>query len=134
MMRALVVDDHEEVADFIAEALREFESMEVDVAPSAESAEALSARKDYDLYLVDLYLKGGDFEPDGLAFVKKLREQAPESRVILMTGKSYSKIITDVVIRTGKVRLIAKPIDLQKLLTEVRQALAGPPEEADDPA
>lgn len=134
MMRALVVDDHEEVADFIAEALREFENMEVDVAPSAESAEALSARKDYDLYLVDLYLKGGDFEPDGLAFVKKLREQAPESRVILMTGKSYSKIITDVVIRTGKVRLIAKPIDLQKLLTEVRQAFAGPPEEADDPA
>lgn len=124
-MRVLVVDDHREVSDFIATALRDIEGLEVDTAASAEAAEAYLEAGLYDLYILDLYLKGGDFSPDGLRFAKELLADHPDSRVILMTGKSYSKIITDVVIRTGSTQLLSKPIRLDDLLKMVRKVLGA---------
>jgi len=123
-MSVLVVDDHQEVADFVAEALREMENMEVDTATSQESAQAMYRRKPYDLCIIDLYLKGGDDEPDGLYFAKWVHKKNPKTRVILMTGKSYSKVITDIVVRTGETHLLSKPIDLNHLLDIVRQVMA----------
>jgi DNA-binding response OmpR family regulator len=125
-MSVLVVDDHLEVAEFVAEALREMENLEVDIASSQDAAEAMFRRKPYELCIVDLYLKGLDEEPDGLYFVKWARKKNPKVRVILMTGKSYSKVITDVVVRTGETHLLSKPIDLNVLLETVRTVMADP--------
>ena len=89
-MSVLVVDDHPDVADFIAESLRDLEGMDVETVHSAEEAEARARQKPYDLFIVDLYLRGDDFSADGLAFAKWVRKKHPDAKVILMTGKSYS--------------------------------------------
>ncbi|MHC5040200.1 MAG: response regulator [Planctomycetota bacterium] len=126
-LRALVVDDHRDVAEFVAEALHDLEAMDVDVATSKEEAEELAKENDYGLFVVDVYLRGFDNAPDGLFFVKALQREDPRAKVILMTGRSYSKIITDVVIRTGSTHLLGKPIDINVLLETVHKVLEETP-------
>ena len=128
-MKALVVDDHRDVAEFIAEALVEMEGMEVDIATSASSAHAYSSSRHYDLFIVDVYLKGGDSSPDGLDFAKSLLAYDPKAPVILMTGKSYSKIITSVIVKTGTTTLLSKPIDLTTLIDTVHKVMPDPDEQ-----
>ena len=122
-MNALVVDDHREVAEFIADALSEMEGFMVDIATSAEAADALVKTKHYDFMIVDVYLKGGDWAPDGLEFAKRVLAKDPEARVVLMTGKSYSKIITRVMPKVGNLKLLAKPIELTTLIDTVHQVM-----------
>jgi DNA-binding NtrC family response regulator len=119
-MSILVVDDHRDVADFIAEALREIEDLDVDVAESAEEARAQRQRKGYEMYIIDVYLKGGDWSPDGLTLAKDILQEKADTPILLMTGKSFSRIITDVIVRTGTTQLLSKPITLETLLKKVR--------------
>jgi DNA-binding response OmpR family regulator len=125
-MRALVVDDNVQVARFISEALHEIEGMEADVAHTLEDAEAAADKTDYDLYIVDVYLQGSDSAPDGLRFVKQRKAVRPDLKAILITGRSFSRILTDVVFRAGTLDLLGKPIDLKVLLDTVRKVLAKP--------
>jgi len=122
-MKALVVDDNREVAEFVAEALFEVDQLETDVALTVEEAEGLIAKTRYDILIVDVYLRGGDSEPDGLRLLRRLKEANPEQKAILVTGKSFSRILTEVVFRAGTVDLLAKPVDLKVLLQTVRKLL-----------
>ena len=128
-MKALVVDDHRDVAEFIAEALKEMEGMDVDIATSAASARAYSSSRQYGLFVIDVYLKGGDTAPDGLDYAKSLLAEDSKTPIILMTGKSYSKIITSVIVKTGTTVLLSKPIDLTTLIDTVHKVMPDPDEE-----
>ncbi|MCU0722566.1 MAG: response regulator [Planctomycetes bacterium] len=125
-MRALVVDDNAQVALFIAEALRQVEGMEADLAHTVEEAEQAAEKTAYDLFIVDVYLRGPDSSPDGLRLVKRLKAQKPGLKAILITGRSFSRILTDVVFRAGTTDLLGKPVDLKVLLETVRKVLARP--------
>lgn len=122
-MRILVVEDQGDVAEFIADSLRDLEGHEVDIAASADAAEKLAAATVYDLFLVDLYLRGPEDAPDGLAFAKSVRKAKPHARIILMTGKSYSRLLTDIIVRADLAFMLAKPIDLTTLIETVRSVL-----------
>lgn len=122
-MRALVVDDFPEVAGFVADALRDVENMDVDVAHNLVDAEDFVDESDYDLYVIDVYLEGPDDAPEGLKLVRRIRKKTPEAHILLMTGKSFSRIITDVIFRSNTADLIGKPVDLGKLLAAVRKVL-----------
>ena len=122
-MKALVVDDAKDIDYYISETLMEVEGMEVDQAHSRAEADAAEAANEYDLYIVDVYLAGLDKKPDGLEFVRNIRKSKPGAKIILMTGKSFSRILTDVLFKAGSAELLAKPVSLDTLLTTVRRVI-----------
>jgi two-component system response regulator RegA len=73
-------------------------------AASPDEAEALYLAESYDFAVVDLKLGGAS----GLAVVEALHAQAPETRIIVLTG--YASIATAVeAIKLGASHYLAKP-------------------------
>src|SRR5437868_14368317 len=81
MARILVVDDDEGVRSFVAEAL-EAEGIDIDQAESAEEALRRMDRRAYSLVVTDLRMPG----QGGMALLRKVREGAPETEVIVLTA------------------------------------------------
>jgi DNA-binding NtrC family response regulator len=79
--QALVVDDEKSVRGFISEVLSS-EEWQVAEAESAETAFAAISESQFDLVFSDVMLGGSD----GYNVLRRLREEQPESRCVLMTG------------------------------------------------
>jgi len=102
------------------------------VAPSAEAAFALAAKKSPDVILLDVRLPG----LDGLSALGKLRQLSDDAPVIVMTA--FGNLATAVrAVEGGAFDYLAKPFDLDQALELVaraiqRRGLATP--EGDEPA
>lgn len=72
-----------------------------------------------DLCLVDLVMPSG--VPDGPAFARSVRSENPDMPVFLMTGYYTAAV------RAGDIatRLIYKPIDMDKLVAEIKRQLTA---------
>ena len=87
-VRCLIVDDSE---DFLASAARLLESQGIEVAGRASNAEealALAESLRPDVILVDVEL--GD--EDGVELALRLRDAAPESRVVLISAYERDEV------------------------------------------
>jgi DNA-binding NtrC family response regulator len=113
----LLVDDE----DLVRRALKGFlasEDYEVDEAACGEDALRLLNDKYYGLLIIDLKMPG----LSGIDVLERLRVMHKKTEVILMTG--YGTIDTAVeAIRAGAFDFLAKPIDFERLLVTVRNAL-----------
>jgi len=111
----LVVDDERTLADVLADFLED-EGYRVSKARDGLSAFELAMREPPDLVLSDVHLP----HLDGIGLVRRLRAAGRAVPVILM-----SAVYAD----TGfpGVRFVAKPFDLDHLLTVIREALNAPP-------
>jgi DNA-binding NtrC family response regulator len=89
------------------------------MAPEGESGLERINQSAYDLVLLDLALPG----KNGLEILHLIREQHPDLPVIMITA--YGKVDNVVeAIRTGAQNFVQKPWDNDKLLADIRSAIA----------
>ena len=111
----LVVDDE----SLLRWSLRERLSAEgYRVIEAETAAEALERAAGVDLLLLDFKLPGGD----GIAVLRKVKEQSPDTLVILMTA--YSTIESAVeAMKLGAYHYVNKPFNLDEVVLLVQKAL-----------
>jgi DNA-binding NtrC family response regulator len=115
--QALVVDDEEAIRNLLGEILGGM-GLEVRCASSGEEAILKVRGQPYDLVLTDFRLPG----VDGLAVLEAVREAAPETSVILITG--FGSIAGAVeAMKRGAFDYLAKPFTVDAVEVVVRKAL-----------
>jgi DNA-binding NtrC family response regulator len=124
----LVVDDEPTVCKSIREALLR-EEYDVDTALGGEDALRLSAKKKYDVFLVDLMMPG----ISGLDLLKMLKSECPSSRIIMITGYPTMKNTLQAM-QTGAYDFLPKPFLPSTLRNLVAKALGGSGDTGSGPA
>jgi PAS domain S-box-containing protein len=117
--RVLLVEDNRELAENVAELLRE-ENVEVNVCHDADSAEAQAREAGFDLAIVDIRLAGNDV---GLDLVPKLHRSSVHGEVVLITGNASLDSAIQA-IRRGVYAYLTKPFEPEALINLVKRALA----------
>lgn len=115
----LVVDDDSSIRSYLKTALERTPGTRVDVASDAAGALNLVRQGQYALLLVDFRLPG----QSGLDLLRSLRQERPESPVIVITGAATTEEVLQA-IRLGVVDVILKPISLSQLNEAMQKALA----------
>ncbi len=116
--RILLIDDEAAIRDSI-ETLLTLEGFAVTLAPDGAVGLDLLTRHEYDLLLLDLSLPG----ESGMDLLPRIVEQHPRLPVIMITAFGTVGNVLDA-IRAGAQNFIQKPWDNEKLLADIRGAIA----------
>ena len=113
-IKILVIEDEEEIADFVVRGLRE-EGYTVESASDGEDGWHALSGGAWDLVLLDWWLPG----PDGLTLLKRFREAGRDSPVLFLTARDA---VSDRVrgLDGGADDYLCKPFDFEELLARVR--------------
>ncbi len=113
----LVIDDEKSIRNSLRDIL-EYEKYKVDDA--AEGEEALELIKDnkYDVILCDVKMPN----MDGIELLEKIEALTPDATVVMISGHGTIETAVDA-IKKGAFDFIQKPLDLNRLLITVRNAL-----------
>lgn len=117
MSKILVVDDERSIRNTLKDIL-EFEKHEVQLAENGKTALELVLSTPYDLIFSDIKMP----ELDGLEFLSSLREKEIDVPVVMISGHGNIETAVDS-IKRGAYDFIEKPIDLNRLLIVLRNAL-----------
>ncbi len=115
--RLLVIDDEAIAVRNLSHVLRK-EGYAVSTAQSGPAGLKALATQPFDLVLTDLRMA----QVDGLAILRHCRTQAPDTRVIVITGHATIASAVDAM-REGAFHYIAKPFRLGEVRDRVREAL-----------
>ncbi len=111
----LIVEDDVNASKVIARIL-EKEGYCVDCTSSAEKADILITKKEYNLLIIDMILPS----MDGLSFLKHVKKKAPHILTVIVTA--YGSINTAVEsLKAGADDFLEKPLVLEKLLHVLRK-------------
>ena len=117
MARILVIDDEKGIRSTLKEIL-EYEKYEVDLAASGPEGLQKFQDEKYDIILCDIKMP----DMDGIEVISKIFEQETETQVIMISG--HGNIDTAVqAIKKGAYDFIEKPLDLNRLLITIRNAM-----------
>jgi response regulator RpfG family c-di-GMP phosphodiesterase len=116
--RILIVDDDESVRDVISVLLRE-EGYTCAVASGADMALDLASQEETPLVISDMKMPG----KDGLWLLEAMRDQHPDTAVIMLTGYGDTEAAVDC-LRRGAVDYLLKPPKLTDLIRAIERALA----------
>jgi NarL family two-component system response regulator LiaR len=121
MIRVLIADDHA----VVRQGLRTFLDLQADidvVDEAADGAAALEAveRHEPDVALMDLVMPG----VDGIQAIRRLREEAPATRVIVLTSFVDDERVL-AAIRAGAAGYLLKDVQPQELVRAIRSVHAG---------
>src|SRR4051812_10700506 len=115
-LRVLVIDDDRFHAETVAEVLEKV-GYACTVATSGTAGAKAIERDEFDVVLTDLRMN----DLDGLAIVRKSRQEQPEAEVVVITG--YADVKTAVeAIKQGAVHYLVKPLDMAELRAIVEKA------------
>jgi DNA-binding NtrC family response regulator len=117
MKTILVVDDDKSIRDSLKMVL-EFESYEVLFAENGPDALRQMAATPIDLILLDVKMAG----MDGLEVLQRVREKRAELPVIMISGHGTIETAVEAT-KLGAFDFLPKPLDRDKLLVTVRNAL-----------
>jgi DNA-binding NtrC family response regulator len=117
MKTILVVDDEKSVRDSLKMVL-EFESYEVLFAENGQEALRHLTTASIDLILLDVKMAG----MDGLEVLQRVRQKRSELPVIMISGHGTIETAVEAT-KLGAFDFLAKPLDRDKLLVTVRNAL-----------
>ncbi len=117
MAKILVVDDQQSIRDTLKDIL-EYESHTVVLAENGKAAIDAFHSDLFDLVLTDIKMP----EIDGLELLATLQAERPDVPVIMISGHGSIDTAVDA-IKKGAYDFIEKPIDLNRLLITVRNAL-----------
>ena len=123
MIRLVIAEDHQIVREGLRLFLDAQPDMEV-VAEATNGREALEAvqRHHPDVLLLDLIMP----EMDGLAVLRALPQQAPDTRVLVLTSANDDRLVLPAV-RAGAAGYVLKTISSAELADAVRQVARGEP-------
>lgn len=117
MPRILVIDDERSIRNTLKDIL-EYEKYEVDLAEDGNKGIELVRNAEYDIVLCDIKMPG----MDGIEVLGHLTELASDTPVVMISG--HGNIDTAVEsIKKGAFDYIEKPLDLNRLLITIRNAL-----------
>ena len=117
MSKILVIDDEKAIRNTLKEVL-EYEKHQVDLAGDGATALEMFGNNSYEIVLCDIKMAG----MDGIEVLEKLHSLSPDIPVIMISG--HGNIDTAVeAIKKGAFDFLEKPLDLNRLLITMRNAL-----------
>jgi len=117
MASILIIDDEKNIRRSLREIL-EFEKYKVDEAVDGAEGLAMAQQKKYDLILCDIKMP----KLDGIELLSQLSASFVDSVIVMMSGHGTIQTAVEAV-KKGAFDFLAKPIDLNRLLVTVRNAL-----------
>ncbi len=117
MSKILVVDDERSIRNTLKDIL-EYEKYEVDLAEDGNKAIEKVKSVEYDIILCDIKMPG----LDGIEVLERLNGMAPDIPVVMISGHGNIDTAVDS-IKKGAFDYIEKPLDLNRLLITIRNAM-----------
>jgi two-component system nitrogen regulation response regulator NtrX len=117
MSRILVIDDEKSIRNTLKDVL-EYEKYEVDLAEEGTSGIEMFSQGSFDVVLCDIKMA----KMDGIEVLQKLLEISPDVPVIMISGHGNIDTAVDS-IKKGAFDFLEKPLDLNRLLITIRNAL-----------
>ncbi|MBN2406061.1 MAG: response regulator [Elusimicrobia bacterium] len=115
--RLLIVDDEDDIRESCAKAFCDRAGC-IDTVKSAEEAEELVKKGEYDAILLDIELPG----KNGIELLKDIRLHYPAIQVIIITGRSTSKFAIEAM-KSGAYDYVVKPFSLDRIRKIVEDAV-----------
>jgi len=109
LKRILVADDEESIRWVLSRALTK-KGYNVDLATTGDEALVFARRNNYDLAILDIKMPG----MSGLDLLSTIKEERPETLVVIMTAESSMKNTVEAMKR-GAYDYLAKPFDLDEI-------------------
>ena len=116
--RILIIDDEAAIRESL-ETLLTLEGFTVSMASDGTAGMDLVSRNEYDLLLLDLALPG----ESGIELLPRIKETQPNVPVIMITAFGTVGNVVDA-IRAGAENFVQKPWDNEKLLADIKTAIA----------
>jgi two-component system nitrogen regulation response regulator NtrX len=117
MSKILVIDDEKSIRNTLKDVL-EYEKYQVDLAEDGRTGIELFSNNSYDVVLCDIKMQ----EMDGIEVLEKLQDISTLTPVIMISG--HGNIDTAVeAIKKGAYDFLEKPLDLNRLLITIRNAM-----------
>ena len=117
--RVLVIDDEEDHAEVVAESLRRV-GYECAIATSGADGAKKIEKEEFDVVLTDLRMDG----MDGLAILRKARQELPDAEVVLITGHGDVKTAVEAM-REGAADYLQKPVNMAELRAVMDKTAKG---------
>ena len=117
MAKILLIDDEKNIRRSLREIL-EFEKYQIDEAGDGSAGWEMLQAAPYDLVLCDIKMP----KMDGLELLKKVSESGKDTTLVMMSGHGSIDTAMEAV-KNGAFDFLSKPIDLNRLLVTVRNAL-----------
>jgi len=117
MTNILVIDDERSIRNTLKEIL-EYEKFSVDLAENGIEGIELFEKNDYDVVLSDIKMP----EMDGMEVLEKILDSGKEVQVIMISGHGNIETAVEA-IKKGAYDYIEKPLDLNRMLITIRNAL-----------
>ena len=117
--RVLVVEDHDDLRDYVRGILGELGYQVESASTGGEALKILRDDQEFDLMLTDVVLPGG---MTGRELADEAARRRPGMKVIFMTGYAGNAIVHDGRIQKG-LHLISKPFTFSQLGAKVRKVL-----------
>jgi DNA-binding NtrC family response regulator len=117
MSKILVIDDERSIRNTLKDIL-EYEKYEVDLAEDGIKGIEQVKNAEYDIVLCDIKMPG----MDGIEVLVHLTEIAPDTPVVMISGHGNIDTAVDS-IKKGAFDYIEKPLDLNRLLITIRNAM-----------
>jgi two-component system, NtrC family, response regulator HydG len=118
-VRVLIVDNEEAHAQAVAESLERV-GYACSVATSGTAGAKRIEEEEFDVIITDLVMN----DLDGLALLKRAKDDLPDAEVILVTG--HGTVPSAVAaMQQGAFNYLLKPLDIQQLRTVVEKAAAS---------
>jgi len=125
ILRALVIDDEQQVLEFVCAVLAG-DGWEVSRASSAEEAFEMLGERSWAIVLCDVMLGGAD----GFAVLRRFKAEMPDAKIVLMTGHGSAAGALDAT-AFGAYDYLLKPFgaeELQSLSAALREQLVNRPQ------
>ncbi|MFK8046715.1 MAG: sigma-54-dependent transcriptional regulator [Crocinitomicaceae bacterium] len=117
MTKILIIDDESSIRRTLKEIL-EFENYKVDAAEDGKAGLKAATEKEYDVIFCDIKMP----QMDGLEVLTELKKAGVTTPVIMISGHGNIETAVDS-IKTGAYDFIEKPLDLNRILVTIKNAL-----------
>jgi two-component system, NtrC family, nitrogen regulation response regulator NtrX len=117
MAKILVIDDERSIRNTLKEIL-EFEKFEVEVAEDGPEGLEMIGKNSFDVVLCDIKMP----RMDGMEVLEQVLQSDPDTTVVMISGHGTIDNAVEA-IKKGAFDFISKPLDLNRLLITIRNAM-----------
>ncbi|MES2284773.1 MAG: sigma-54 dependent transcriptional regulator [Bacteroidota bacterium] len=117
MKKLLIIDDEKSIRKALREIL-EYEKYQVDEAVDGSEGLSMIQKDKYDIILCDIKMP----KMDGIEVLDKIMQLSSDTPVIMISGHGNIETAVEAV-KKGAFDFIAKPLDLNRLLVTLRNAM-----------
>src|SRR6218665_1155451 len=117
MAKLLIIDDEKSIRKTLREIL-EYEKYAVDEAADGAEGLQMIQKEKYDIILCDIKMP----KMDGIEVLNKIMQLAIDTPVVMISGHGNIETAVEAV-KKGAFDFIAKPLDLNRLLVTIRNAM-----------